>query len=949
MELKDSLQNTLNHYIPNELTSKIKGEKSNYLGDPKSSLVIVAILSIVLCSLTMFLHMKTRLIFFKVDPVFWQTFINSAWAVHTSVLTISVTLLVFLVQGAGTTKNERISILDAFTKKYRIYFTLYWGLIGIIIWGITASFASNPKYPYLSASFLTASIVNSITTILLILFIYSNITKVFDSKWKNELYEEILINAFNRDYLNFSIVQLTNVSILTFQNLFFDLFNPNNDTNLKSIKSKTSGYIVDIDFKSLKKALESFSQGEAIKFYFGINTFINKGEEILKVSDSISQTEINTIINCFKIKKKKEINSLLDIEYVLDTISTELSKSIRSFLMADIKHYFQLYLSLLNSMYQYQKKTGITNEGFFSFSPLDYITHNMAINLVEISEMDNQNLSVSVSRTLYRNLIDSYQENNFSQFIKILQFYQYFLSSSIGKRASSKSVLDSSLRHPYEILMFRSKDNEQQELYTEILNYYTRIFYQVSKTNKLDNYLSMFITIKALQDLSVRRSKELQPEIRNLIFTWTVWLVYRFEEKKITTEDFFTLFEEIKVFIPNRYILALALRDAMNGNGRNLWENWEEDDKEDNIIRVGVRTFSSNPRTLSFRAYALTTILLPDGYYDNFDKMDFSSISYYIKDTEQYALNFLHDEEIKQKSGIQEVESVIANLSEFHNSLIRLVDRQWIKKIIESPISDKKIKIFEEEQNKKYIEAAFPEKFFSFFGSYNEELITNSNLKLATQSILMKKSSFINSSPGFYDFTKELRLQQQKKLFSMILNKCTKVQLAVSENKIINIIDSLINEMELLNKQSKLILVPWGTITTEEFGDNDDFSLKGIDLRVFYGTYRNCPIIWLPESNIKKIAVLDSASLGTWKEGLIQEEGNTRHLSISVSTIEPSLIKSFVRNKIKKNKSEAKEYESKRDYYKQLVIVKYKNYNIFNINENLGGCYSELDEGSRIL
>lgn len=382
MEIKETLQQTLNLYLPKKSKLEPKEKTITRLSSPTLGLYSTLLSFLVISAIIIFVQLYFDLHFFTVNPSYWQSFVNTGWTVHSSILAISITLIIFLVQVTGVNASQRVIILNEFAKKSLLYPTLYWALLGVISWGVTAAYATNPIYSDISSGLLNVSIFNSVVTIYLLIRWYKTILNVYDSQWTSQLYEKSLEENINNATRNYAIEQVINAALLIFKTNHSKKIKTeigiNKDNKLKVISSKKSGYIIDVNFDMLEKILQQFEHNEFIELHISFKNKVMKGDKLFSVSETVDAGIKSRLYKCLTISNKRLFITDNQLDNSLDSIDAILSSAIREQTIASIRHGLSIYINAINMFFEFQKKANINIENIpFQISPLDSVIRHM--------------------------------------------------------------------------------------------------------------------------------------------------------------------------------------------------------------------------------------------------------------------------------------------------------------------------------------------------------------------------------------------------------------------------------------------------------------------------------------------------------------------------------------------------------------------------------------------
>ena len=655
MEIKDTIQQTLNLYLPKKSKLEPKEKTITRLSSPTLGLYSTLLIFLVISAIIIFVHLYFHLHFFTVDSTYWQSFVNTAWTVHSSILAISITLIIFLVQVTGVNASQRVIILNEFAKKSLLYPTLYWALLGVLSWGVTAAFATNPIYPDISSGLLNVSIFNSVVTIVLLIRWYKAILNVYDSQWTSQLYEKLLRENINNATRNYSIEQIIIAALLTFKANHSKRFKTEigiiKNYKLEVISSKKSGYIIDVNFDMLEKILQQFEHNEFIELHISFKNKVMKGDKLFSVSETVDSSIKSRLYKCLTISNKSLFVPDNQLDNSLDSIDAILSSAIREQAITSIKHSLSIYINAINVFFEFQKKANINIENIpFQISPLDSVIRQMYKHVRSIAFQNSNDLNLEVSSLLSNLLIESFRERNLPMFKQGLKFYQYWFLYAKNHQQQAKYILERSLRVTYELVWFeKDVSGDLADFNKELLSYYNNIFYYISTMNNMKLFVSIIDSLFELKYIIDERQK-VDFDIKYIQYGWLFWLVFRLEKKQLSTEDFNRLLLILLKYKYNKWTLFQDINQVIaNNGGREFWDEWETNEKEtdDDIIKLGVRTFSSDPMKLPTRSYALLSLITENGQQPSNDYSQFEPLIYKLKDVEKVAKDMVKSDYLK--------------------------------------------------------------------------------------------------------------------------------------------------------------------------------------------------------------------------------------------------------------------------------------------------------------
>lgn len=946
MEIKETLQQTLNLYLPKKSKLEPKEKTITRLSSPTLGLYSTLLSFLVISAIIIFVQLYFDLHFFTVNPSYWQSFVNTGWTVHSSILAISITLIIFLVQVTGVNASQRVIILNEFAKKSLLYPTLYWALLGVISWGVTAAYATNPIYSDISSGLLNVSIFNSVVTIYLLIRWYKTILNVYDSQWTSQLYEKSLEENINNATRNYAIEQVINAALLIFKTNHSKKIKTeigiNKDNKLKVISSKKSGYIIDVNFDMLEKILQQFEHNEFIELHISFKNKVMKGDKLFSVSETVDAGIKSRLYKCLTISNKRLFITDNQLDNSLDSIDAILSSAIREQTIASIRHGLSIYINAINMFFEFQKKANINIENIpFQISPLDSVIRHMYKHIRSIAYQNSNDLNSEVSSLLSNLLIESFRERNLPMFKQGLKFYQYWFLYAKNQQQQAKYILERSLRITYELVWFdKDFSGDLADFNKELLSYYNNIFYHISTMNNIKLYVSVIDSLFELKYIIDERQK-VDFDIKYIQYGWLFWLVFRLENKKLSIEDFNQLLQILVKGNYNKWTLFQDINQVVSNNGgREFWDEWETNEKEtaDDIIKLGVRTYSSDPLNLPTRSYALLSLITENGRQPSNDDSQFKPLIYRLKDVEKFAKDMVDSDYLKPMFK-QEKEILINELIRFHDTVNELYEKQEANLIIKSQISQEAVIDFNNKLNE--VIYRFPRDLFERFGMYIQTENKNYQKKFS-RTLFMNKSLFIKKHPfiGVDNVLREFYPLLEKSIFESIQINCKGFAF---NNSLAGTIDKMISKMKIDGNIPKLILVPWGTMTHREFEGNDKFTFYYNSTRTVYehGQYNGCPILWLPEKLGNYIIIINSTNIGTWIQGVIEKA----KLNVSVISLDKSTVNSIIRKRKKKgNYSAGKSGNHHKNYLQQKVLVRIEtDYNYYPY-EGIDGYYSYIGD-----
>lgn len=418
-------------------------------------------------------------------------------------------------------------------------------------------------------------------------------------------------------------------------------------------------------------------------------------------------------------------------------------------------------------------------------------------------------------------------------------------------------------------------------------------------------------------------------------------MVFRLENKKLSIEDFNQLLQILVKGNYNKWTLFQDINQVVSNNGgREFWDEWETNEKEtaDDIIKLGVRTYSSDPLNLPTRSYALLSLITENGRQPSNDDSQFKPLIYRLKDVEKFAKDMVESDYLKPMFK-QEKEILINELIRFHDTVNELYEKQEANLIIKSQISQEAVIDFNNKLNE--VIYRFPRDLFERFGMYIQTENKNYQKKFS-RTLFMNKSLFIKKHPfiGVDNVLREFYPLLEKSIFESIQINCKGFAF---NNSLAGTIDKMISKMKIDGNIPKLILVPWGTMTHREFEGNDKFTFYYNSTRTVYehGQYNGCPILWLPEKLGNYIIIINSTNIGTWIQGVIEKA----KLNVSVISLDKSTVNSIIRKRKKKgNYSAGKSGNHHKNYLQQKVLVRIEtDYNYYPY-EGIDGYYSYIGD-----
>jgi hypothetical protein len=947
IEFKETLKSTINSYFNNS-KSKNRHFFLNNLSGPFSGLITSVLLLCLVLIASIIIHINFGLTLFIVEIGPWQSFINTSWQIHSGVLAISVTLVIFLVQAAGTSKSERINLLQEFSRRSWLFPTLYWGLFGIIGWGITATFALNTELADYAMTLLSFSLFNSLITILAIIYWYATILKVFDNRWKNKLFRELLNEKAINETRNFIISQLRNNLFLSFKHKYLK------DTYFRSekhhpqgfitVNSSKKGFINDINFKLFIDLISLLQNSEKIQILFSIEDYIEKNDEIFRISDTVNKRVVKDIEKTITLTRKKKETESFDL--ILDSFDTELNRAIRDHSITELKFFFFEYIAILEEVLSFEKKVGISTEGSFGFSPLRQINKRLSKHFKSAASTDNEDIALAISETIYKLLSLGYHEKNILLFKEGLTLYKYLYANSIKKTKFSSIIFDRCILLPYEIIYLHNNSEtlEKNQFIKEILYFYNEIFYHSSFDFDEHKLETLFDALNKLEnETKASNLSNLNFDFQFVLFNWAVWIIYRFEKNKINLQLFDLAVYHVKNHIPSRVDLYLLLNEILENKNvqEYFWEEWARNEEERNKTQLGVYVYSSDPMKEAIKTIAFYGLILNDGHLSS-NISSFTRIIPYLEEIEIFAAKYIKNIKHLTFFGEENPSELLNSLICFNKKIITIEREREVSKIINSPISSECIHNLEDKLNQTYMVT----KYMKFVRNYSKlnDFHINTDKEVLSYSSLRKKQIFLTPNPIIYNIDKliiPVRKSMEIAFFSQIIKSCIEIP-SVNDN-IRDTVNTMLDFLVAKGENPKLILLPWGTKVHREL-NGEDYLFNLDPERLNFGTYKGIPIVWLPETIGNKIIILNSSDLGEFELGYFGErQDSRRYISLYVKELDDIEIRSLTRKQKKTNKN-FRDTEKIKEHFKQYVQVTMKIKYSYKVSNIVKGILSDLSK-----
>ncbi|MGP4073752.1 hypothetical protein ACTWQB_14500 [Piscibacillus sp. B03] len=206
------------NYFKETYVFNLKGKLHNPKTGTILTLMILLGICLVIISVFFLFNIPVRQIEYNV----WQTYVNTVLTAHGGILAISITLFVFMIQSAGTTKREKVLILKEFTNDNFLFPTIYWGLYGFLLWLIITTFATTPPivdsymYQFLAALIVVA-LLNTISTVVLIVILYSKVLLPYNDEWLSNTQTRLLEKEGIKAFYYFLSQELGNHTLRKFE------------------------------------------------------------------------------------------------------------------------------------------------------------------------------------------------------------------------------------------------------------------------------------------------------------------------------------------------------------------------------------------------------------------------------------------------------------------------------------------------------------------------------------------------------------------------------------------------------------------------------------------------------------------------------------------------------------------------------------------------------------